>query len=134
MKCAALLLAFLCGGAVQAAQAQAQAQAQAGDAQAAYRLGLMIRNATGVAADAALAARWIEAAAQAQLPAAMFTLSNMLAAGEGVKQDAAAARRWLEGAAALGYPAALQELALREPDPRKAELLMRQAAHALQHP
>jgi TPR repeat protein len=122
----ALLLAFLCGGA-------AQAQAPAGDAQAAYRRGLMVRNGTGVAADATLAARWIEAAAQAQLPAAMFTLSNMLAAGEGVKQDAAAARRWLEGAAALGYPAALQELALREPDPRKAELLMRQAAHALQH-
>jgi TPR repeat protein len=63
----------------------------------------------------------------------MFTLSNMLAAGEGVQQDDAAARRWLEEAAALGYPAALQELALREPDPRKAELLMRQAAHALQH-
>jgi TPR repeat protein len=127
MKCAALLLAFLCGG------VQAQAQAQADDAQAAYRLGLRIRNGAGVAADAALAARWIETAAQALLPAAMFTLSNMLAAGAGVKQDAAAARRWLEAAAALGYPAALQELALREPDPRKAELLMRQAAHALQH-
>jgi TPR repeat protein len=132
MKRAALLLACLWGG-VQDGQAQAQAQAQAGDAQAAYRLGLMVRNGTGVAADSAVAARWIESAARAQLPAAMFTLSNMLAAGEGVKQDGAAARRWLEGAAALGYPAALQELALREPDPHKAELLMRQAAHALQH-
>ena len=63
----------------------------------------------------------------------MFTLSNMLAAGEGVVRDELAARRWLEDAAALGYPAALQQLALTEPDPRKAELLMRQAAHALQH-
>jgi TPR repeat protein len=95
-----LLLALLCGGAV---------QAQPGDARAAYKAGLMYRNGTGVAADA------------------------VLAAGEGVAADAVEARRWLEESAALGYPAALQELALREPDPRQAELLMRQAAHALQH-
>lgn len=122
MKRAALLLALVCCGAVQGA-----------DAQANYRLGLAYRNGTGVVADAVRAARLIEAAARAQVPEAMFTLANMLAAGEGVQQDEAAARRWLEQAAALGYPAALQELALREPDPRKAELLMRQAAHALQH-
>ena len=122
MKRVTLLLAFLCCGAVQAA-----------DAQADYALGLRYRNGAGVVADAARAARLIESAARAQVPAAMFTLSNMLAAGEGVQRDEAAARRWLEDAAALGYPAALQELALREPDPRKAELLMRQAAHALQH-
>jgi TPR repeat protein len=122
MKRAALLLAFVCWGAAQAA-----------DAQADYRQGLMYRNGAGVVADAVRAARLIESAARAQMPAAMFTLSNMLAAGEGVQQDGSAAQRWLEAAAALGYPAALQELALREPDPRKAELLMRQAAHALQH-
>jgi TPR repeat protein len=124
MRTLALLLALLCADA---------AQAQAGDARTAYRLGLAYRNGTGVAADAALAARSIEAAARGGLPEAMFTWSNMLAAGEGVAVDAAAARRWLEAAAALGFPAALQELALREPDPRKAELLMREAAHALQH-
>lgn len=118
----ALLLAFLCGGAAQAA-----------DARADYRMGLMVRNGTGVAPDPVRAAGLIASAAEARLPEAMFTLSQMLAAGEGVRQDAAAARRWLEGAAALAYPAALQELALREPDPGKAELLMRQAAHALQH-
>jgi TPR repeat protein len=118
----ALVLAFLCCGAVRAA-----------DAQADYALGLRYRNGTGLVADAARAARLIGSAARAQVPAAMFTLSNMLAAGEGVQRDDAAARRWLEEAAALGYPAALQELALREPDPRRAELLMRQAAHALQH-
>lgn len=122
MKRAALVLAFLCGGAAQAADAQ-------GD----FELGLRYRNGAGVVADAARAARLIGSAARAQVPAAMFTLSNMLAAGEGVQRDEAAARRWLEQAAALGYPAALQELALREPDPRQAELLMRQAAHALQH-
>ena len=122
MKRAALLLALLCCGAVQAA-----------DAQADYELGLKYRNGSGVVADAVRAARLVKSAARAQVPAAMFTLSNMLAAGEGIQQDDAAARCWLEEAAALGYPAALQELALREPDPRKAELLMRQAAHALQH-
>jgi TPR repeat protein len=124
MKALVLLLALLCGGA---------AQAQAGDARAAYKAGLMARNGTGVSLNAVLAARWIELAARGGLAEAMFTWSNMLAAGEGVPPDAAAARRWLEEAAALGYPAALQELALKEPDPRQAELLMRQAAHALQH-
>lgn len=103
------------------------------DAQAAYRQGLMHRNGEGVPQDAARAASLIGLAAQGQLPAAMFTLSNMLAAGEGVARDEQAARRWLEDAAALGFPAALQQLAMTEPDPRKAALLMRQAAHALQH-
>ena len=124
MKTAVLLLALLCG---------APAPAQPADARAAYKAGLIYRNGTGVAVDAVLAARWIELAARGGLPEAMFTRSNMLAAGEGVAPDAALARRWLEEAAALGYPAALQELALREPDQRQAELLMRQAAHALQH-
>jgi TPR repeat protein len=124
MKTLVLLLALLCGGA---------AQAQSGDARTAYKAGLMYRNGTGVAVDAVLAARWIEFAARGGLAEAMFTWSNMLAAGEGVAADGAASRRWLEESAALGYPPALQELALREPDPRQAELLMRQAAHALQH-
>ena len=119
-----LLLALLCGGAMQARPA---------DARAAYNTGLTYRNGTGVALDAVQAARWIALAARGGLAEAMFTWSNMLAAGEGVAPDAAASRRWLEESAALGYPAALQELALREPDPRQAELLMRQAAHALQH-
>jgi len=103
------------------------------DAQAAYRLGLAYRNGAGVAQDAVRAASLIETAAKGQVPAAMFTLSNMLASGEGRTKDEVEARRWLEAAAALGYPAALQQLALTEPDPRKADLLMRQAAHALQH-
>jgi len=124
MKTLVLLLALCCGGI---------AQAQPGDARAAYKTGLDYRNGAGVALDAVLAAHWIERAARDGLAEAMFTWSNMLAAGEGVAVDAAASRRWLEESAALGYPAALQEMALREPDPRRAELLMRQAAHALQH-
>ncbi|MET0981692.1 MAG: hypothetical protein ABWY02_06295 [Telluria sp.] len=125
MRAVLLLVAALSGEAM-AAQPQP-------DAQGAYRLGLMHRNGAGVPKDAVHAASLIGIAAQGQIPAAMFTLSNMLAAGEGVVRDEAAARRWLEAAAALGYPAALQQLALTEPDPRKAELLMRQAGHALQH-
>jgi TPR repeat protein len=124
MKMFMLLLALLCGGAV---------QAQSDDARAAYKTGLMVRNGTGVERDPVLAARWIALAARGGLAEAMFTWSNMLAAGEGVAPDTAASRRWLEESAALGYPAALQELALKEPDSRQAELLMRQAAHALQH-
>lgn len=121
MRKLVLLLALLCGG------------AHAGDVALAYQRGLMYRNGAGVAADPALAAKWMAVAARGQMPEAMFLLSNMLATGEGVAPDLAGARRWLEAAAALGYPAALQELALREPDPHRAELLMRQAAHALQH-
>jgi TPR repeat protein len=127
VKALLLALALLAGA------AQAGEPAPAGDAQAAYRLGLMERNGDGVPRDAASAARRMEQAARARLPQAMFTLSNMLMAGEGVARDEAAALYWLEQAAEMGHPAALQELALREPDPRKAELLMRQAAHALQH-
>ena len=113
------------------------AQAQPEDARAAYRTGLALRNGVNVTAsgldNAALAAQSIARAARGGLPEAMFTWSNMLAAGEGVAPDAAAARRWLEESAALGYAPALQELALREPDPRRAALLMRQAEHALRH-
>lgn len=128
MRTLALLLALLCGGA---------AQAQLDDARAAYRTGLALRNGVNgtanVVANAALAAQSIARAARAGLPEAMFTWSNMLAAGEGVAPDAPAARSWLEESAALGYAPALQELAMREPDPNRAALLMRQAEHALRH-
>ena len=129
-----LLVAFLSAGAgaVQAQPAAPAACAQ-GEAQAAYQIGLRHRNGVDVPRDAALALHWFGKAAACQMPAAMFTLSNMLAAGEGMPADAAQARRYLETAAALGFPEALQQLALTEPDPRKADLLMRQAAHALQH-
>jgi len=113
-----------------------QARAEAGDAKAAYRLGLVARNGNGMAgmaADPARARALLSEAAEGGVPAAMFVLANMLAAGEGGPRDEAAARRWLETAAALDYPEALQQLALTEPDPRKADLLMRQAAHAMTH-
>ena len=126
-------MAVLSAGAVHAQPPAAPAACAQAGAQAAYQSGLRYRNGAGVARDAEVALRWFRKAAHCQVPAAMFLLSNMLAAGEGGPADAAAALHWLQGAAALGYPAALQQLALTEPDPRKADLLMRQAAHALQH-
>ncbi|MCS0632089.1 SEL1-like repeat protein [Telluria mixta] len=66
-------------------------------------------------------------------PHAMFLLAHMLADGEGGPPDRVAARAWLERAAELEYPEALQELALNEPDPERADALMRAAAHALAH-
>lgn len=120
-------------GAGAASDTAPQVRAGVGDAKAAYRLGLMVRNGEGMPADPARAAALLTEAARGGVPAAMFVLANMLAAGEGGPRDETAARRWLETAAALDYPEALQQLALTEPDPRKAELLMRQAAHAMTH-
>ena len=77
--------------------------------------------------------RRLQQRAEGGEPAAMFLLAHMLADGEGGKRDAAAARAWLERAAELEYPEALQELALNERDPERAEALMRAAAHALAH-
>ncbi|MCS0614919.1 hypothetical protein NX783_19455 [Massilia kyonggiensis] len=84
-------------------------------------------------ADANAARRRLQQRAEGGEPAAMFLLAHMLADGEGGPPDAAGARAWLERAAALEYPEALQELALNEPDPERAEALMRAAAHALAH-
>jgi len=129
MKGMALLLACLL-----AAQAgAAPPEPPAPDARSAYRLALKVRNGDGMQADPARARGLLAQAAEGGVPAAMFLLSNMLAAGEGGAPDAVAARRWLEMAAELEYPEALQQLALVEPDPRKANLLMRQAAHAMTH-
>lgn len=84
-------------------------------------------------ADADAARRRLQQRAEGGEPAAMFLLAHMLADGEGGPPDAVAARAWLARAAELEYPEALQELALSEPDPRRADMLMRAAAHALAH-
>lgn len=136
---AACLIA--CGGAAAAEVAldrpggfeELRLQAERGDAAAAFRVGLMYRNGDAVAQDKARAASWVRVAAERGVPAAMFTLANMLNEGEGVVMDRSGARRWLEAAAQLEYPEALQELALTEPDPARAALLMKQAAHAMTH-
>jgi TPR repeat protein len=84
-------------------------------------------------ADAVAGRHCLQREADNNDPAAMFLLAHMLAEGEGGVRDTAAARRWLERAAELEYPEALQELALNEPDPQRADALMRAAAHALAH-
>jgi TPR repeat protein len=99
----------------------------------ALRLGLAWRNGIGRDVDPVAARRCLQEAAEGGEPAAMFVLAHMLADGEGGPPDAVAARIWLERAAEREYPEALQELALTEPDPQRADALMRAAAHALAH-
>ncbi|GGX86965.1 hypothetical protein GJV26_28975 [Massilia dura] len=112
------------------------AAAREGDADAAYRAGLMVRNGKGTAPDSAAARRWLEQAASGGIPEAMFVLANLQAEGEGGAVDLVAARAWLERAAGLGHPAALQqlaELARRRGDGEQANALLKEAAHALKH-
>lgn len=132
MKMKALLLACMLACTLAAHAGAAPLEAPL-DARSAWQLALKVRNGEGVPADAARARVLLTQAAQGGVAPAMFVLSNMLAAGEGGPLDAAGARRWLEMAGELEYPEALQQLAMTEPDPRKAELLMRQAAHAMMH-
>ena len=94
---------------------------------------LLVMLALPAFADADDRRRHLQQRAEGGEPAAMFLLAHMLADGEGGPPDAAAARAWLERAAELEYPEALQELALSEPDPQRADMLMRAAAHALAH-
>lgn len=113
-----------------------EAAARAGDAGAAYWAGLMVRNGKGTAPDSAAARRWLGQAAQGGVPEAMFVLANLLAEGEGGTVDTAAAHAWLERAAALGHPAALQQLAQvarAEGADARANQLLKESAHALQH-
>jgi len=133
MKMAALILALLFAPLPLGQAGAAPVADVALDARSAWQLALKVRNGDGEAADAARARALLMQAAQGGVAQAMFLLSNMLAAGEGGPPDAAEARRWLEMAAEREYPEALQQLALTERDPRKAELLMRQAAHAMRH-
>ena len=105
------------------ALALASAADAATDSAAALRLGLAWRNGIGRGADPVAARRCLQAAAEGGEPAA----------GEGGPPDAVAARAWLERVAEREYPEALQELALAEPDPQRADALMRAAAHALAH-
>jgi TPR repeat protein len=103
--------------------------------------GRMYRNGAGVQRDSARAFALIERAARAGHAQAMFIVSVMLAAGEGAPQDVTAARRYLEAAAELELPEAMQQLAMHlregasgyERDEARAEQLMKQVGHAMQH-
>jgi hypothetical protein len=62
----------------------------------------------------------------------MFILAQMLAAGEGVPRHAARPRLAGSGGGS-GLSGSAAGLALEEPDPQRAALLMKRAAHALGH-
>jgi TPR repeat protein len=125
------LIALLLSAALTGAACAQQAQPDA--AQEAWRTGLAYRNGSERPRDAAEAVQWLRRAATLGKPEAMFILAQMLAVGEGTATDPKEARRWLEAAAEEDYPEALQELSLSEPDPQRAALLMKRAAHALAH-
>jgi hypothetical protein len=132
MKIAAALLLSAVLAATATATACAQPAGPVG-AQRAWRIGLAYRNGTEGSWDAGQAVSWLRRAAELGKPEAMFILAQMLVAGEGAPADPREARHWLEAAAEADYPEALQELALSEPDPARAALLMKRAAHALGH-
>jgi TPR repeat protein len=115
------------------ATAAGAATVAATDAAAALARGLAWRNGIGRAVDPVAARDCLREAAEGGEPAAMFLLAHMLADGEGGPPDAGAARAWLQRAAERDYPEALQELALAEGNPQRADALMRAAAHALAH-
>lgn len=106
-----------------------------------FEQGRLYRHGDGVVRDSVRAFALIERAAQEGDAAAMFTLSNMLESGEGTARDRGAARQWLERAAEHEDATAMQQLALHvqdgtmgyAPDPARAALLMRAAAHAIGH-
>lgn len=110
--------------------------AQHQHAKAALALGLMFKNANGVARDPARAAGLLTQAGELGNAHAMFLLSNIYREGDGVARDTAKARSWLEEAAEHEYPPALQELAmtvqlgdaLSPRDERRAGYLMKEAS------
>lgn len=77
-------------------------RAQQGDAEAQYRLGLMLRFGWGVDKDLVAAAAMLQAAAEQGQHAAQAELGTMYRLGRGVPEDHALAARWLLAAAAGG--------------------------------
>ncbi|MCG8503569.1 MAG: sel1 repeat family protein [Sphingomonadales bacterium] len=79
------------------------ALARDGDADAAYRLGLLHELGRGVDANPAAAADWYRRSADAGHGAAAHALANLLAEGKGVEKDALAALDWYRRAAEAGH-------------------------------
>lgn len=79
------------------------ALAHGGNADAAYRLGLLHEQGGSADADPAVAADWYRHAAEAGHGAAAHALANLLAEGKGVEKDALAAFEWYRRAAEAGY-------------------------------
>jgi TPR repeat protein len=76
--------------------------AKRGDAEAQYRVGRLYYYGTGVAPDAAEAARWYRAAAEQGHARSQSNLGALYEEGRGVPADPAAAAAWYSKAAAQG--------------------------------
>lgn len=81
-----------------AAAATSEARAGKGEAIAAYKLGMMLREGVGARKDLAQAYAWVSRSSETGHGDAMISRAVMLATGEGVESDPAAARRWYEAA------------------------------------
>ncbi len=86
--------------------------ARAGDADAAFRLGLLADLGEGMPENAEAAYRWYWSAAQAGHPEAEFNVAVMHDSGRGTAHDVAAAAAWYGRAAARGNHRAQYNLAL----------------------
>ena len=89
-------------GDYQAALAAWLPLAKRGDAEAQYRVGRIYYYGTGVAPDAAEAARWYRAAAEQGHARSQSNLGTLYEEGRGVPADPAAAAGWYAKAAAQG--------------------------------
>ncbi len=87
-------------------------KADAGDAVAAFQVGAMYHDGTGVAKDLAAARRYFTAAAAKGERRAAFNLGVMTLRGEGSAADPVAARKWFQQAADAGNVPAFYQLGL----------------------
>ena len=90
-------------GNYQAALAEWTPLAEDGDATAQALLGLLYRGVPGLPADAAVSARWYEAAAEQGHAHAQYNIGLAYLSGYGVQQDDVTAFMWLD-IAARGIP------------------------------
>lgn len=109
--------------------------AERGDADAQFRIGVLLDQGLGVREDPFAAADWYRQAAEQGVHAAQVNLGLMLLQGRGGEVDDAAAVAWFERAANANVPAALANLGHLHRigrgvarDPVRAYALLRRAA------
>lgn len=108
-----------------------------GNHEAQYRIGLMYRDGTGIAADPAEAAYWFRKAGSNGHAEAQYEIALCFMNGKGVLQDTRVAAEWLWRAAEQGHPMASLLVARMyrdgvgmQKDLRRAAKYMSQAADA----
>ncbi|KXX66473.1 tetratricopeptide repeat protein [Marichromatium gracile] len=108
--------------------------AEGGNPEAQYRMAIMAQNGLGMAANSALAYRYMHAAAEAGLGLAQHGLGFMYLQGECAEQDHAEAARWFRKAADQGLIGSMTTLAMLheeglgvDKDPEEAKRLYRLA-------